>query len=179
MAAEGIILRKTTPTQRTKFRRFSTLYSLRAEASRLNRGYSLRRPGRGYGLAPESDQLDDCSFFCSKNFYWAGNQSGVHIADPIDGDYTGLGNTESIQEFMDHEVNVNKMLVGDIALWGKNEWDTTHAAIVRKAGTRKTAVLTSHGHQSWNFNQDAPNGIILATYTNNHFIGVFRHPALL
>jgi hypothetical protein len=103
----------------------------------------------------------------------------VYLEDPLNGDYRGIGNTETIQAFMTHEVHNNKFLVGDIALWGKNEWDTTHAAICRKAGGAGTAIFMSHGHQSWNFNRDAPNPITLTKYSNDHFIGVFRHPALL
>ncbi len=166
-----------TPTKKLNVRHAMTDYCMRAEAARLNRGYSQRRPVRGYDLPPEHDQLDDCSGFVSKVCYWAAQTVKVRVADPLGFHYLGWGNTESMQDDLSHEAPLDKYMVGDIALWGRNDWDTTHTAICRKAGTRKTAIFTSHGHQSWRFTADAPEPIILPNFPE-HLIGVFRLPEL-
>jgi hypothetical protein len=166
-----------TPTQKKKVRQAISVYCLRAEEFRMNRGYSQRRPVIGYGLNASDDQLDDCSGFVSKVLYKAGQIVKVHIEDVLGFNYSGYGNTESMQTFLTHAAPAGKYLIGDIALWGRNDWDTTHTAICRKAGNKTTAIFTSHGHQSWRFADDAPEPITLPNFPE-HLIGVFRHPAL-
>lgn len=166
-----------TPTQKKKIRAAITDYCIRAEAARLNRGYSQRRPGLGYGLEPEHVQIDDCSMFDSKVIYWAGHKTKILLPDPLGYGFSGYGNTETMQEHLKHAAPIDKYLVGDIALWGPNSWDTHHTAICRKAGTRKTAIFTSHGHQSSRFSADAPEPVTLATFPQ-HLIGVYRLPEL-
>lgn len=171
---------KTTAAEREAFRKLVTQYCITAENFRLNRGYSQYRPVQGYGRSPEAAQKDDCSGFDSKVFYWVGTKLGWIIRNPLTGtfDYLdGYGNTESMQEFLKHEAPVDKYLVGDIPLWGPNNWDTHHTAVCRKAGTRRTALFTSHGHQSWRFSRDAPESVRLVDFPQ-HLIGVYRHPAL-
>ncbi len=164
---------KLTPTQKKKVRAAFVVYCERAEQWRMNRGYSQRRPGLGYGLSAKGDQLDDCSMFVSKVAYKGMQVSGIHLIDPLGFHFSGIGNTESIQATVKHEAPVGKYLVGDIALWGPNDFDTSHTAICRKAGTAQTAIFTSHGHQSWRFSDDAPEPIKLPDFPE-HLIGVFR-----
>lgn len=149
------------------------MYLLAAEEARLNRGYSQRRRVLGYGLHPAAVQIDDCSGFDSKAVYWTNAKTNLHVSDPLGNNFRGWGNTETIQNVVRHEAPEDRYLVGDIPLWGPNEWDTHHTAICRKAGTRKTAIFTSHGHQSWVFGKDAPEPITLANFPQ-HLIGVFR-----
>jgi hypothetical protein len=167
-----------TATHKLAVRKAMTVYCLNAEKYRLNRGYSQRRPVLGYGLLASSDQLDDCSGFVSKVFYKAAQIVKVHIEDPLGYAYHGWGNTESMQTYLKHEAPFDKYRIGDMALWGPNEWDTHHTAICRKAGTRSTALFTSHGHQSWRWSDDAPEPVTLSNFPQ-HLIGVYRHPALL
>ncbi len=152
-------------------------YCVRAEAARENRGYSQRRPVIGYGLAAEAVQIDDCSGFVSKVCYKAGQVVKVRVVDPLGYHYQGWGNTESMQTYLTYPAPLDKYMVGDIALWGPNDQDTSHTAICRKAGTRKTAIFTSHGHQSWRFADDAPEPITLVQFPE-HLIGVYRLPEL-
>jgi hypothetical protein len=167
-----------TPTQKKKVRNAMVVYCLNAEKYRLNRGYSQRRAVLGYGLVAAAVQIDDCSGFVSKVSYKSMQVTGIHFDDPLGFHYSGWGNTESMQTFLTHEAPNDKYLIGDMALWGRNDWDTTHTAICRKAGTSSTALFTSHGHQSWRFTDDAPEPITLDDFPE-HLIGVYRHPALL
>lgn len=169
-----------TPTQKKKVRDAMVVYCTRAEQYRLNRGYSQRRPVLGYGLPASAVQLDDCSGFVSKVWYKGMQVTGIHLADPLHSgaDFSGWGNTETMQAYLKHEAPLDKYRIGDLALWGPNDWDTSHTAICRKAGTRSTALFTSHGHQSWRFSDDAPEPITIKHF-HEHLIGVYRHPALL
>ncbi len=153
-------------------------YCVKAESYRMNRGYSQRRRVIGYGLSPKADQLDDCSGFDDKVCFYANavTPQGVRVESPLGFHFSGYGNTESMQEHLKFEA-AGMIQVGDIALWGRNDWDTTHTAICRKRGTFKTAVFTSHGHQSWRFADDAPEPITLPNFPQ-HLIGVFRMPEL-
>ncbi len=171
-----------TSTQKTKWREQARFYMKTAEGYRLNRGYSQRRAVRGYGLHPKADQLDDCSGYDSKVVFWANTHTpaGVHVKDPINpsNQFCGIGNTETIQAYLDPKYPANgKIQIGDIALWGPNDWDTSHTAMCSKAGTFKTAEFSSHGHQSWTFSRDAPESILLPNFPE-HLIGVFRMPEL-
>jgi hypothetical protein len=168
-----------TPTQKKKWRAACADYCRRAEDNRLNRGYSQRRPGIGYGLAPEAIQIDDCSIYTSKATYWASHHTGIFIPDPLDEHYTGWGYTGTMESNRNlTEVPFDhKFFVGDYAIWGPNETKTTHTAICRAAGTFKSAIFSSHGHQSWRFVADAPEPIKLP-YFPEHLIGVYRQKLL-
>lgn len=168
-----------TPARKKKLRAAGTDYCKRAEAARLNRGYSQRRPGIGYGLAAEAIQIDDCSMFASKVTYWSCHHTGILVPDPIDGHYLGLGFTGTMisnpnlyRVDLDH-----KFFPLDYAIWGPNSSDTTHTAVCRTGGTYKTAIWTSHGHQSWRFASDAPEPIKLPNFPE-HLVGVFRQKLL-
>lgn len=168
-----------TPAKKLKWRKACTDYCLRAEAARLNRGYSQRRPVIGYGLAPEAIQIDDCSGFASKATYWPSHHTNILVPDPLNGHYLGWGYTGTMEDNpnlysipLDH-----KFFVGDYAIWGPNASDTTHTAVCRTSGTFKTAIFCSHGHQSWRFVSDAPEPIKLP-YFPEHLVGVFRQRLL-
>lgn len=169
------------PTEKKKWRAAAASYCHVACAYRLNRGYSQRRRVLGYGLSPKADQLDDCSGFVDKVVFWANAETplGIHVASPLGYRFSGYGNTESMQTYLKHEAN-GRIQVGDIALWSAagNDWDTSHTAICSTAGTMRTAVFTSHGHQSWRFSNDAPEEIRLPNFPE-HLIGVYRMPELL
>jgi hypothetical protein len=162
------------PTQKKKWRAQARFYMVTAEAYRLNRGYSQRRRVIGYGLSPKADQLDDCSGYVDKVTFYANAMmpKGIHVNSPLGFHFSGWGNTESIQTTVTHEAN-GLYQIGDIALWGPNDWDTSHTAMCSKAGTFKTAEFSSHGHQSWRFSHDAPETIRLPNFPE-HLIGVYR-----
>jgi hypothetical protein len=151
-----------------------------AEDNRLKRGYSQLRPGKGYGLNPDAIQIDDCSMYASKVCYWATHTTGYFVADPLGFHYTGVGNTESMQEFLTHEVTNKQYYIGDIALWSAagNDWNTSHTAICKRGGKGNVALFSSHGHQSWRFSNDAPEPLRLSDFPE-HLIGVYRHPQLV
>lgn len=166
-----------TPTQKKRWRAALTAYCEKAERFRMNRGYSQRRRVLGYGLPADHVQIDDCSGFDSKVVKYANIATNLNASDPLGNHFNGIGNTESIQDQGFREAPEGKYLVGDIALWGPNDWDTHHTAICRKAGTRNTAIFTSHGHQSWAYKTDAPNPVTLQFFPQ-HLIGVYRLPEL-
>ncbi len=165
-----------TPTQKKLWRAECRSYCLIAMEKRLNRGYSQRRRVLGYGLHPAAVQIDDCSGFDSKVVYYANVKTHLHVSDPLNHSFQGWGNTESIQAAGFH-VAAGKIQIGDIALWGPNDWDTSHTAIVYEAGTKTTAKLCSHGHQSWRKERDAPESITIPSFPE-HFIGIYRLPEL-
>ena len=168
-----------TPTQKKKWRDACTAYCLKAEEFRLHRGYSQLRPGVGYGLVPDAIQIDDCSMFDSKVTYWASQHTGIHIPDPLGYHFSGIGNTNTM--VANHDLYAvaldHTFFPGDYAIWGPNEFATTHTAICRKSGKMKTAIFTSHGHQSWRFATDAPEPITLPNFPE-HLVGVFRQKLL-
>ena len=92
-----------TPTEKKKWREQARFYMVTAQAYRLNRGYSQRRPGLGYGLSAKADQLDDCSMYVSKVTFWANAHTprDIHVNDPLNHRFSGFGNTESIQAYLD------------------------------------------------------------------------------
>lgn len=165
-----------TPTEKKRWRAALTSYCKTAEDYRMNRGYSQRRRVLGYGLHPAAVQIDDCSGFDSKAVYYANVKTRLHVRDPLNYNFQGWGNTESIQA-AGFQVAAGRIQVGDIALWGPNDWDTSHTAICRTAGTKNTAIFTSHGHQSWRFVADAPEPIRIPNFPE-HLIGIYRLPEL-
>ncbi len=165
-----------TPTEKELWRKECSSYCKIARDKRLNRGYSQRRRVLGYGLHPAAVQIDDCSGFDSKVVYYANAKSKLFVSDPLHNHFTGWGNTESIQA-AGFSIAFGKLQVGDIVLWGPNDWDTSHTAICSTAGTKTTAKFTSHGHQSWRFVADAPEEITIPQFPE-HLIGVYRLPEL-
>ena len=105
---------KLTPTQKKKVRDAMVVYCLNAEKYRLNRGYSQRRPGLGYGLVAAAVQIDDCSMFVSKVAYKSMQVTGIPLHDPLDRSFSGIGNTETMQAYLTHEAPLDKYRVGDM-----------------------------------------------------------------
>jgi hypothetical protein len=166
------------PNQKKLVRNEIIAYCMEAEKFRLSRDYSQRRPVRGYGLSAGAEQEDDCSGFCSKVFYWVGQRTHLHLADPLGFRYSGYGNTQSLIDWMgQYATPVDKYLTGDFALWGADKHHTHHVAICKTRGTSTTALFTSHGHESSGFPSDAPNTITLDNFPQR-LIGVYRHPQL-
>jgi hypothetical protein len=166
-----------TAKEKTKMRSVCVDYTTRSEANRMLRDYSQARPGRGYMVPPEQKQRDDCSMYVSKTYNWIMHKTGIYLRDPIDNNYTGIGNTGSMDWLYAFPVDTRYILVGDIALWGPNKYNTEHTAVCRKRGSISTALFSSHGHQSWRFGDDAPNAYTIVDDRAQHLIGVFRHPA--
>jgi hypothetical protein len=153
-------------------------FCARAEASRLKWHYTQARRFGGFGVKPEEHHANDCSGYVSLAFNWAMMTTGVFLDDPLGEHYTGWGYTGTLYEFLKaHPAPEDKYLVGDIAIFGTPS-HTVHTSICRKAGTEKTAIFSSNGHESWSFGSDAPNQTTLEG-SHQHLVGVFRHPALL
>ena len=171
---------KLTPTEKTKVRAAISNYCERAEAARLAWYYAQIRPYSGLGIAPELHHVDDCSAYVALAFNWAMHETGIYLLDPLNERYSGLGNTATEYAFLKpHPAPAGKYLVGDMAIFG-TEWHTVHTSICRKAGTAKTAVFSSNGHENWVFALDAPEPISLdAEMFKQNLVGVFRHPQLL
>jgi hypothetical protein len=164
-----------SPTQKGKVRKEITAYCLRAEANRLQWSYTQQRPFHGFMVDPAQHHANDCSGYVSLAFNWAMHKAGIYLQDPCGYHYTGYGYTGSM--IRTNEAPVGKYLVGDWALWGPSIGRTSHTAICRKAGSITTAIFSSNGHESWQFGSDAPNPVTIANFPE-HFLGVFRHPAL-
>lgn len=171
-----------TPTQKRHFREALAEYGDRAERARLTRNYTQQRYYTGLALAPDHAQDDDCSAYTAKASYWAMHESGVFVPDPLNYSYRGLGNTGTSYLYVKgHAAPTGKYLVGDLAFFSHGGGTAiSHMSWCKKAGTAKTSVFSSHGHQSWIFGLDAPEPISLADESvRQHLVGVFRPPALL
>jgi len=169
-----------SPIQKKKVRAAITTYCTIAEANRLRRHYSRFRPIRGLGLPPDAYQMDDCSGFDAKTIFWAMHQTGIWLPDPLNEHWTGWGYTGTQYDYLkDHPAPPEKFLVGDMAIMGTPS-NTVHTMICRKAGNTNTAIFTSHGHESWIFDRDAPEPVSLThAKVRQALVGVFRLPALL
>ncbi len=169
-----------TPTQKKHVRDAIANYCARAETARLLWHYSQQRPFTGYGVPPDGHQhVADCSSYCALAFDWAARVAHVYLHSPLDAQ-PGWGYTGTQYAYLAaHQAPVDKYMVGDMAIFGRPS-NTVHTSICRKAGTTTTAVFSSNGHESWVFNQDAPEPITLAhEKAQQHLVGVYRHPALL
>lgn len=169
-----------TPTQKGALRRDGADFCVRAEVAREKWAYREIRRYTGIGVAPEEEHEDDCSAYVALDFNWAMHRTGIYIADPLNEHYSGIGNTQTAYEFLKaHEAPVGKYLVLDVAIFGTAS-HTVHMSVCRKAGTAKSAVFSSNGHQSWIFDSDAPEPISLEhEKAKQNLVGVYRHPALL
>lgn len=169
-----------TPTAKAKVRKAISDYCVRAEVARLKRHYSQYRPITGFGLDPEERQMDDCSGFVGKAFYWSSHRTGIWLPDPLNERWTHFGYTGTQYEYLKgHPVAPDRYLVGDMAIFGTPS-NTVHTSICRKAGTAATSIFTSHGHEAWVFDRDAPEPISLAAEkARQSLVGVFRSPALV
>ena len=168
-----------TPTQKAAVRRQIADYCLRAEANRLRWTYAEQRPFHGFGQPPEDRHVADCSAYVSLAFNWAMHQTGIYLADPLDERYSGWGYTGTELNYLKgHPAPEGKYLVGDMAIFGT--WSNTiHTAICRKPGGLG-AILSSNGHGSTIFVQDAPEPVtVAAAAAAQPLVGIFRHPALL
>jgi hypothetical protein len=163
------------PTQKTKVRKEIPLFCHKAEANRLRWSYTQQRPFGGYMVDPSAHHANDCSGYVSLAFNWAMHKCGIYLQDPLGYHYTGYGYTGSM--LRTDAAPSGKYLVGDWALWGPSIGSTSHTAICTKAGNDRSAVFSSNGHESWQFGSDAPNPITIASFPE-HFLGVWRHPAL-
>ena len=167
------------PTQKAAVRKQIADFCARAENNRLRWTYVEQRPFHGFGQPPEAPHIADCSAYISLAFNWAMHRTGIYLADPLGEHYSGLGYTGTELDFLRaHPAPDAKYLVGDMAIFGS--WSNTiHTAIVKKPGGQ-SAVLSSNGHGSTIFAQDAPEAVtVAAAAAAQPLVGIFRHPALL
>lgn len=169
-----------TPTKKTKVRTGIAAYCMAAEEARLKWNYAQIRPYSGIGVDPSQHHVDDCSAYIALVFNWVMHKTGIYLLDPLNENYSGLGNTGTSLAFLKvHPAPADKYLIGDMAIFG-TAWHTVHMSICRKAGTSKTAIFSSNGHESWVFNRDAPEPITLASEkARQNLVGVYRHPQLI
>jgi hypothetical protein len=169
-----------SPTPKLKVRQSIANFCERAEAHRLAWFYDEIRPFKGFGAAPESQHIDDCSAYCSLSIYWAVHHVNTWMTDPLYEHYSGWGNTGTALAYLKaHSAPIGKYLIGDMAIFGTTS-HTVHMSICRKAGNKTTAIFSSNGHQDIMFVKDAPEPISLAvSMTYQPLVGVYRHPALL
>ncbi len=169
-----------TPTQKSAVRKQIADFCARAEANRLKWNYAQIRPYSGIGVPPELHHVDDCSAYVALAFNWAMHKTGLYLADPLNEHYSGLGYTGTQLAFLaPHQAPVDRYLIGDMPIFGTLA-NTVHTSICRKAGTSKTAIFSSNGHENWIFNLDAPEPISLdSEKAQQNLVGVYRHPALL
>lgn len=173
-------IKPLNPTQKKKVRAAGSNYCERAEVARLKWDYSLMRRFYGFGVPPEDEHKNDCSGYVSLTFNWSMHETGIYLLDPLNEKYSGIGNTTTQLAFLKaHPAPVDKYLPLDMAIFG-SEWDTVHTSICRRAGTAKTAIFSSNGHQNWVFALDAPEPISLDTEkARQNLVGVYRHPQLI
>lgn len=153
-----------------------TMFCTEAEKYESRWSYSQNRPFRGFGVAPQSWHIDDCSAYCSLVFYWASHHvRGGSMADPLGMHYSGWGNTGTAYSYLkNHKINNDmKFYVGDMAIfWNPSENRTVHMMVCRKNGEEGTAIWSSFGSQS------GPNRRDSIYYHPSPLLGVYRHPAL-
>jgi len=174
------VAKALSPAQKLAVRKAISDFCVRAEANRLRWTYVEQRPFHGFGIPPEQPHIADCSAYVSLAFNWAMHVTGIYLADPLNEHYNGTGYTGTQYDFLRaHPAPPGKYLVGDCGIFG-TKWNTIHTAICRKAGTAQTAILSSNGHGSTVFAQDAPEPVTVAdAAAAQPLVGIFRHPALL
>lgn len=170
---------KLTPKEKGLYRAQLSWFGTAAQVARLRWHYTQQRPGTGYGVPPGERHAADCSIYVSLAFKWAVLKTGIWVPDPLNEGYSGWGYTGTEYAFLkDHGAPPNRNLVGDIAIFGTPS-HTEHTSFCIHAGSDKTAVFSSNGHESWSFGRDAPNPITLHDEAvAQHLIGVYRHPSL-
>lgn len=168
-----------SPTGKQRFRAHWAEYCGIAEINRLRWHYTKQRAFTGYGVPPSERHAADCSAYVSLGCKWTVLKTGLWVRDPLDEDYSGWGNTGTLYHYLrGHETPENRYLVGDIAIFGTPAL-TEHTSVCRKAGTARTAIFSSNGHEYWAFKRDAPNPISLHDEAvQQHLIGVYRLPEL-
>ena len=114
-------------------------FMLRAEANERLWHYSQRRPFSGFGVAPESNHVNDCSSYAVLIYHWAKAKTGIAIEDPSGHGYAGYGNT---WDDLDGHPRVSSYLVGDLAHYDG------HVMICRKAGDGNSSIWSSFGSES-------------------------------
>lgn len=169
-----------SPGQKKAFRLQLADFCERAEVAREKWAYRELVPYSGIGVPPEDDHEDDCRAYVACGYWWAMHHSGVYVPDPLNENYRGYGNTQTAYGFLRaHPAPIGKYLVADVAIFG-TPFNTVHMSVCRKRGDDTTAVFSSNGHQSWIFDQDAPEPISLShEKARQHLVGVYRNPALL
>ena len=139
--------------------------------------YSQNRPFKGFGAAPQTWHVDDCSAYCSLVFYWAMHHvRAAPMTDPLNYHYSGWGNTGTAYAYLKkHKIpNDNKFYVGDMAIfWNPSENRTVHMMICKKNGVEGTAKWSSFGSQA------GPSERTSIYYHPSPLLGVYRHEALL
>lgn len=157
-----------SPTKKKKARETITAYCFNARANEARIHYSQVRPFPFIDVIGTGWHTLDCSGFVVNNFWNAGHDLAVYIADPSGQRNSGYGNTWTMEAWLrEHGKRVseaNGYLVGDIAMFDG------HTMICSKKGSATTSVWTSHGQES------GPEARQLHYRTGAR---VYRHPALL
>lgn len=138
-----------TPTEKQQVRRAITDYCVASEIHTAAIHYSQARPMTHLGKDPRNGFTADCSGHATGCFYWAQQQTGIHVEDPNGRHYNGSGYTGTLLATnRAHPVPSGHVyLVGDLALYGPSLLNTKHVVTCRTRGTALTSVWTSHGSE--------------------------------
>lgn len=175
----AITYAKLSPTCKQNVRRVIASFCLRAEQNKAIWHYSQNRPFRGYNVPPDQWHSNDCSGYVSLAFSWAMHWTHCYLADPLGYNYSGIGNTGTMLDWLKEHGgrvipgSVQKLLVGDIVLYGNPYTSHGHTTIVTGSGTQKTAWVSSNGSEG------GPYKVRLRYRDPDDLLGVWRHPALL
>ena len=159
-----------SPTKKRLWRSHLSAYLETAEDFRKRRAYTQQRLYTGLGLPASEVQEDDCSAYTAKSFFRANKLSGVTVSDPLGDSFGRAGNTDSCNTYMRNgggkKIVVTAKVVffpGDVAVFDNPHTNrpTDHMMVCKTKGTRRTAVWSSHGHQSSVFSHDAPESVSL------------------
>ncbi len=178
-----------TPTQKKLWRSHLTAYLQTAEDYRQRRDYTQQRLYTGQGLPASEEQEDDCSAYTDKAFYRANKLSGVTVKSPLGAGYDRSGNTDTCNTYMRNgggkKIVITSTVVlfpGDVAVFDNPHTGrpTDHMMVCKTKGTQKTAVWSSHGHESSVFTHDAPEAVSLF-YASSvlKLVAVYRPTQLL
>lgn len=157
-----------TSTQKLIWRSHLTAYLNTAEDYRLRRDYDQQRLYTGLGLPASEPQKDDCSAYTAKSFGRTNHLTGIKVQDPLGARYDRSGNTDTCHNYMRSGggktiATTAVMFPGDVAVFDNPHTSRTtdHMMVCKTKGTQRTAVWSSHGHESSVFGHDAPEPVSL------------------
>lgn len=107
--------------------------------------YSMQRPMRNLGLAPELREYSDCSGGVTAVFLWARMVTRVMVPDPNGRTYDGIGNTDTLWSAnASRRVTSGSYEVGDLALFWAHGG---HVIVCMEPGSAVSSLWWSNGSE--------------------------------
>jgi len=130
--------------QKDAIRKAMTDYCKRSVANEPRIHYEQERPIACFGVPPENGFTTDCSGHSTCVYYWSRKTTGIAVPDPNGNAFNGYGYTGTL---VNNPKTGAPYLVGDLALYGTSESDTTHVVTCYVGGSVADALWCSHGSE--------------------------------